>query len=358
MIYLIVDTRERFLHKLIQDTFIENNIHFEVKQINTGDYLICEQVGNSIEILACIERKTLKDYAASFKDGRYSNTNKMLDLRETTNCQLYYFVEGQVFLAPTTRIAGIPYKNIVNSTIHQMIRDNIHTVRTKDEQGTVDTLVEFIRSYEKIDIRYSHRNERSVATQYNSTILSIDATLNNQIEPHGGTEHIIQEDPIVESQSEDSNITQEGHTMEQTIELVTKKIDKSDITIITEMWESLAGISLSTARNIAEMCSFDEFLNQDIDIKSIKTQGGKLIKKIGITSLKSLKTHCKKKSINILSAIPGISKTVATQLIEKYNLTELIITPLSEFKIQQKSREVRFGESKSGLIKKYLTYKI
>lgn len=346
MIYLIVDTRERFLHKLIQDTFIENNIHFEVKQINTGDYLICEHVGNSIEILACIERKTLKDYAASFKDGRYSNTNKMLDLRETTNCQLYYFVEGQVFLAPTTRIAGIPYKSIVNSTIHQMIRDNIHTVRTKDEQGTVDTLVEFIRSYEKIDIRYRHRNECSVAT------------LNNQIEPHGGTEHIIQEDPIVEPQSEDSNITQEVHTMEQTIELVTKKIDKSDITIITEMWESLAGISLSTARNIAEMCSFDEFLNQDIDIKSIKTQGGKLIKKIGITSLKSLKTHCKKKSINILSAIPGISKTVATQLIDKYNLTELIITPLSEFKIQQKSREVRFGESKSGLIKKYLTYKI
>ena len=218
MIYLIVDTRERFLHKLIQDTFSANGIHFETMQINTGDYLICEQVGSGMEILACIERKTLKDYAASFKDGRYNNTNKMIDLREKTNCQLYYFVEGQVFLAPTTRIAGIPYKNIVNSTIHMMIRDNIHTVRTKDEQGTVDTLVEFIRSYEKIDIRYSHRNERSVATQYNSTILSIDATLNNQIEPHGGTEHIIQEDPIVESQSEDSNITQEGHTMEQTIE--------------------------------------------------------------------------------------------------------------------------------------------
>jgi len=346
MIYLIVDTRERFLHKLIQDTFTENDIHFEVKQINTGDYLICEQVGSGMEILACIERKTLKDYAASFKDGRYSNTNKMLDLRETTNCQLYYFVEGQVFLAPTTRIAGIPYKNIVNSTIHQMIRDNIHTVRTKDEQGTVDTLVEFIRSYEKIDIRYRHRN---VSTP-RSTILPIDNRVESVAQDNQTTPHTNNQTTSIGGA--------EGHNIEQTIELVTKKIDKSDITIITEMWESLAGISLSTARNMAEICSFEEFFNQDIDIKMIKTQGGKLIKKIGITSLKSLKTHCKKKSINILSAIPGISKTVATQLIDKYNLSELINTPLSEFKIQQKSREVRFGESKSGLIKKYLTYKI
>lgn len=357
MIYLIVDTRERFLHKLIQDTFAENDIYFEVKQINTGDYLICEQVGNGIEILACIERKTLKDYAASFKDGRYSNTNKMLDLRETTNCQLYYFVEGKVFLAPTTRIAGIPYKNIVNSTIHQMIRDNIHTVRTKDEQGTVDTLVEFIRSYEKIDIRATQRvDTQHIQPQRVDTpcLESSDSVDTLCLESSDSVIQVINDQVI--SQTDDQT-TQHGG-IDITIELVTKKIDKSDITIITEMWESLAGISLSTARNIAEMCSFDEFLNQDIDLTTIKTQGGKLIKKIGITSLKSLKTHCKKKSINILSAIPGISKTVATQLIDKYNLSELINTSLSEFKIQQKSRKVRFGESKSGLIKKYLTYKI
>ena len=36
MIYLIVDTRERFLHKLIQDTFSVNGVHFETMQINTG----------------------------------------------------------------------------------------------------------------------------------------------------------------------------------------------------------------------------------------------------------------------------------------------------------------------------------
>ena len=351
MIYLIVDTRERFLHKLIQDTFKENGIHFEVKQINTGDYLICEQVGSGMEILACIERKTLKDYAASFKDGRYSNTNKMLDLRETTNCQLYYFVEGQVFLAPTTRIAGIPYKNIVNSTIHQMIRDNIHTVRTKDEQGTVDTLVEFIRSYKKIDIRYHAApiQQHRVDIPHLESSDNIIQVINSQATSHDDSQVTAQDDGQVAAQG-----GADGHS----IELVTKKIDKSDVTIITEMWESLAGISLSTARNIAEMYSFEEFFNQNIDLTTIKTQGGKSIIKSGIASLKSLKTYCKKKSINILSAIPGISKTVATQLIYKYNLSELISEHLSEFKIQQKSREVRFGESKSELIKKYLKYKI
>ena len=338
MIYLIVDTRERFLHKLIQDTFSANGVHFETMQINTGDYLICEQVGSGMEILACIERKTLKDYAASFKDGRYNNTNKMIDLREKTNCQLYYFVEGQVFLAPTTRIAGIPYKNIVNSTIHMMIRDNIHTVRTKDEQGTVDTLVDFIRSYEKIDIRATSKSEHTdtVVDTVEDTVEDTDI---------GSNEVVLPSQPQVDTQH-------------QSVEFITQKIDKSDITIITEMWESLAGISVSTARNIAETCSFEEFFNTDIDIKSIKTQGGKSIIKSGITSLNSLKKYDIKKSINILSAIPGISKTVATQLIDKYNLSELISENLSEFKIQQKSREVRFGELKSNLIKKYLTYKI
>lgn len=347
MIYLIVDTRERFLHKLIQDTFNENGVHFETMQINTGDYLICEQVGSGMEILACIERKTLKDYAASFKDGRYTNTNKMIDLREKTNCQLYYFVEGQVFLAPTTRIAGIPYKNIVNSTIHMMIRDNIHTVRTKDEQGTVDMLLEFIRSYEKIDIRAIHTADN----------IDIRATADNivAIPPDGGSEV-----PIVDIPNEQQPVTcnTAAHVPIER-DIIMNKIDKSDVTIITEMWESLAGISLSTARNIAETCSFDEFFNRDIDIKLIKTQGGKSIIKSGITSLNSLKKYDIKKSINVLSAIPGISKTVAAQLIDKYNLSELITTPqLSEFKIQQKSREVRFGDSKSNLIKKYLTYKI
>ena len=237
MIYLIVDTRERFLHKLIQDTFSANGVHFETMQINTGDYLICEQVGSGMEILACIERKTLKDYAASFKDGRYNNTNKMIDLREKTNCQLYYFVEGQVFLAPTTRIAGIPYKNIVNSTIHMMIRDNIHTVRTKDEQGTVDTLVDFIRSYEKIDIRATSKSEHTD---------TIEDTVEDTVEDTaiGSNEVVLPSQPQVDTQH-------------PSVEFITQKIDKSDITIITEMWESLAGISVSTARNIAETCSFE-----------------------------------------------------------------------------------------------------
>ena len=222
-----------------------------------------------------------------------------------------------------------------------MIRDNIHTVRTKDEQGTVDMLLDFIRSYEKIDIRATRPLNKPTDA---SADITTSVVSENESEHTGACEDTI---PLkVDTHQEDAT-------------LITKKIDKSDITIITEMWESLAGISISTARNIADTCSFEEFFNQDIDIKSIKTQGGKSIIKSGITSLNSLKKYDVKKSINILAAIPGISKTVATQLIDKYNLSELITTPqLSEFKIQQKSREVRFGESKSALIKKYLTYKI
>ena len=312
-IYLISDTREKHLHKLINDIFEPKQIKHVISQINTGDYLICDGIGDECNILACIERKTLKDYAASFKDGRYRNTDKMINLRNKTGCQLYYFVEGNVFLKPHYKIAGIPYQNIINSINHQMIRDNIHTVRTKDELGTATRLLEFIESFVKIDVPFLH---------------PIDTT--------GG-----------------------GGKSEPVLKLVNGIIPKDDITIATDMWASLAYISPATGRCIIDIYSFSDLFKPDVDITILKTPSGRKITKKGIASIKSLIGGCKKAAIRILTGIPGISKTVAAQIVNVHSLPNIIENNslLIDFKIQQKNREVNLGDIKINRILKFLTFK-
>ena len=87
--YLVSDTRERHVHGFIETLFDQAGSACMVAQINTGDYLICRRLaGGQPEILACIERKSLKDFAASFKDGRYENRLKMLDLKNAMRSPL------------------------------------------------------------------------------------------------------------------------------------------------------------------------------------------------------------------------------------------------------------------------------
>ena len=326
-IYLVCDTRERFLHKLVDDTFTKNDLSHEISQINTGDYLICEKIGSETKILACIERKTLKDYAASFKDGRYRNTNKMLDLRDKTGCQLYYFVEGSVFLSPTYKIAGIPYRNIINSITNQMIRDNIHTVRTKDEQGTVDRLMDFVKAFGKIDICADH----SIKTTVDSEPAKTDTPVS------GGVDDIT---------------------------LVSGKIEKDDVMVVTEMWAKLPGISIATARNIVDVYSFANICTTPkVDLTVLKTPGGRALMKKGITSINSLIAGCSKMNAKIISGIPGISLVVSKQIAQLYNLSQLIdLTStsfkLADFKVQQKNRQVRLGDAKAERTLKFLNYSI
>ena len=137
--YLLrIDQRER----AVFNTF-PFKCDFVIEQLTVGDYVITR--GPLIK--AVFERKTLKDYGASIKDGRTQNVGKLLELRIKTGCDIFYIIEGPAFPSQSTEYAGIPYRNIASSIRNLQVRHGINIIKTQSEAHTVEELENFIATY-------------------------------------------------------------------------------------------------------------------------------------------------------------------------------------------------------------------
>lgn len=261
-IVLIVDDREREVTKFLPDVFGEQ---FKVQRITTGDFaLMCNDA-----ILAVFERKTLADYAASIKDGRHNNKENLIEFKQQLGCDAYYIVEHHCIPSLSTKIEGIPYKNISNSIIHLMVRDGIFVTMTKSAQNTAERLFAFLEAYEKFRVPQQ-------------------AT--------GGLEKL-------------------------------KAVRKTSIEdMVIKMWSTLAGISDMTARAIMTFLTIREILldNATEKIDAVKYEDGR---SITIKAKKSLRNMSLEDKYKMISAINGISRNTAqlvfTSLEQNGNLEEI-----------------------------------
>lgn len=160
MLKLCIDDRERAI-SLQRDDFI---LPTEVKRITIGDFALlrCREEDGEEDILAVFERKTLKDYASSIKDGRHENREKMLELRRETNCKVYYLVEGPLNPSPSTTYGKISYSTLQSSMDHLTWRDDIHVIRTPNLSGTIERLNSFCRSIGRLLEKEEHLSRKSV----------------------------------------------------------------------------------------------------------------------------------------------------------------------------------------------------
>lgn len=133
---LVVDSRERALFEYFDE--VEGHEDFIVKaQITTADYaLILDDA-----ILEIFERKSLKDYADSFKDGRHNNKNKLLSMRDNTGCNIFYVVEGVAPKNKSDKINGIKYSAIEASMFNMMSNCGIFVIRTDSAADTARMLL-------------------------------------------------------------------------------------------------------------------------------------------------------------------------------------------------------------------------
>ncbi len=135
---IIIDHRER--HVIPHFDEYENVFHvkFRVDHLEVGDYAICYKN----YILVIVERKTWNDLAASMRDGRKHNIDKLINLRNKVNCQIAYLIEGPAMPNQNKLYNRIPYKNLRAHLDHLAFRDSVHMLYSNDENSTALRLME------------------------------------------------------------------------------------------------------------------------------------------------------------------------------------------------------------------------
>jgi ERCC4-type nuclease len=137
---LVIDHREQAIKDVIGA--YEDFSHAIVwENLPVGDFAI--RGGDDTAPLLLIERKTIKDLAASIKDGRYRNQKEAL-MAAAPPLGVFYIIEGAVSFSPHVQASltdGISYKAIVSAILNTCIRDKIHVFNTKDLEETMDLVI-------------------------------------------------------------------------------------------------------------------------------------------------------------------------------------------------------------------------
>jgi ERCC4-type nuclease len=303
--YLVADARERAVIPYIEDVF--EDYAFVVKQVLTADYHICRQsAGGDVVILAAIERKSHEDFSASFKDGRHRSISKMLDLRTETGCLLFYFVEGPAFQDPTHRIGGIPFGNILAAITRMMVVDGIFVVQTENQAHTAKRLADFVHAFDTLDF----------ATRVHENVLVPD--------------------------------------------VLTKRVEETDVDAVTSMWACLDGVSVTTGKALTHAFSVEELVTRVTtdEIIALKTDTGRPIKKQAIESLVGLREGSLELAVKLVSGIRSITPAVARRLLETTGGLSGLCKhkELSAVRIAQKTRSVQFG-TRADRVQRILNYK-
>jgi len=143
---LYIDDRERNVLPYLEDLSHIAHTNYVVKRMTIGDYALVYN-GN---ILAVIERKTLQDLASSLRDGRSKNVEKLITLRESTACKIFYIIEGPLITNCNKLISNIPYKALQAHIDHLMFRDNIAIINTVNQEHTAQRLFALIVNFQSI----------------------------------------------------------------------------------------------------------------------------------------------------------------------------------------------------------------
>lgn len=352
-VFLVVDKgREEKVIGFIERAF--HDIHYIEEQINTGDYLICEEVpGGPAKILACIERKSHVDFAASISDGRYANRGKMVELRQATGAQLYWLMEGPAFCPPGRRFgkkgSAKPYSTLHTAELHLMARDGIFVLRTPNEPGTAQELYELCVAFRDLPLLYTGAAHDTGAAHGGA-----DEPASSADEPASGT-------PA--SSAPASSAPASSMLALKAPDIVKGRIEQPDAMLAVQLWAALRGISVVTGEKFIREFSVRELLGgrpSYAEIGELKSPTGRTITKEGKASLRALQRGDPERALKVVAAIPGLSKVSAQQILEGAgglrNLSQMEEGALAELKLAQKSREVRLGKEKAKKILFFLSY--
>jgi ERCC4-type nuclease len=327
-VVIYCDTRERKVQDHINAEFAKpfnfaktkGQISCEVKQLEIGDYIILL----NDEPVAVIERKSLKDYGASFKDGRHVNKAKLLNFRSNSqDCKIFYIIEGPLNPQYDTEYAGIKYKNILASIQDLQICDSIFIIRTADVQQTASDLFMLCESYLRISAK------PVVLQTFSGTSETGETNGEGETPPRA---KLTYEEVLAKSVLTDNEKMQKNRVM---------------------AWASFPRISEMCASKIVEEFKLSNWILGTLDqakVSSFTINGRKNNILIKLLSLKpSLEMQ-----VNILAAMNGFSKKSALDLLTQISLEDILLNkPYSHVGLG--ARKTALTAARIEKIKEFLT---
>jgi ERCC4-type nuclease len=320
MLKLIIDNREK---NVIRHADVLDKWGYTRAQLTVGDYVITYTGDDNVEkIFAVFERKSLEDYAASFKDGRSDNKNKLLQLRDDTNCKIFYIIEGTAFPKPNDTFGRIPFSHIQSSIFHLQVEHDIMIIQTKDTLHTAETLISFMKSM------------KTLAAKHPSCFKGLTTPASETVQ--GGTDDA-KDQPIA-----------------TVLDILTAPRGRTDNEILRSMWACFKYISVESASEYMYKFIIADLIRGKISRESLKTQKTSIGKSIPDRVVDSLLKHNSHRDIRLLSCIPGVSESTAKDIIKQHSLKTLLSYPagaISIIKVGVNRRNL--GEAKAGSILKY-----
>lgn len=264
-IYILVDNRERKIHHIF-DEVEQYGIPYYIEHVTTGDMAIC----CNGKIMNIIERKTLKDLAASLRDGRITNMDKMTTLREETGCKVSYLIVGPKNPKETRKFGRISYKSLQSHLDHAQFLHNVFVLKAATEQEGVQRLFTMARNYETMDL-----------SEYTK----------------GG-----------------------GHES-----LLKKKHEPTDEVILRNMWCSIPCITHNNLTNFLDNYTLHDLFSGKITKDEISVMRYPSGVTIGPKKAKKILDATNDQYIigRMLAEIPGITKKTAGLILDKYSFTKI-----------------------------------
>lgn len=315
---IIVDDRERAIFEYLEEASSKYMMNYKIQRNEVGDYAICYKG----YILLLIERKTWVDLAASIRDGRKENVQKLLAVREKTGCQVGYLIEGDASPRFDKKYGNLPVKNLRAHLDHLAFRDGIHMFYSKDLEYTASRLFELATNYMSIK----------------EVIKSID----------------------------DLESTKDSTTGSNVSELKTKQ--HCEISIHEQLLRCIPGvgsiISVLLANAGVTLKSLYELEHTPDSIASIQYASGAMIgldkgtriahgtKKV--IDSKSASAH--KNHVRILATIPLVSKVTAEKILESVSIADIISgnTDVDELANIKRNEKTKLGRKTAENIIKHL----
>lgn len=150
MVKILLDTRENQIYDLLKDLKLENYVLR--KQLTLGDIqfyksdVIDQKESNPTFI---VERKTVKDLASSYKDGRLSNQLDRLKESGIEKSQVLYLIEGKW---ANYKRYGLTIEQLQEISCKIMLGYNFHVYHTTTKSETISFLKQIFLSLETTPI--------------------------------------------------------------------------------------------------------------------------------------------------------------------------------------------------------------